>query len=172
MGTQKRKLSSLKTTSPGKRVRRHSQEDVIVIDDDDEDDLDTILARIKEQERSEALARQLQDEWNSGASTSTTHNLNASSREVIVIDDSDDDDNTANEWRRETRNVDASPVCVPLDKCSSGRAGGSSYDQDTPPDEALAQFRDFFIADKDCSKCGEAIAAARGHVRLFHSCVM
>ncbi|KAL4253632.1 hypothetical protein ABKN59_003427 [Abortiporus biennis] len=60
-------------------------------DVENEESLESILARIEEQERSEALARQLNEEWN-GSSSQVAESSNSNSQnEVITVDDDDDD---------------------------------------------------------------------------------
>lgn len=43
-----------------------------------------------------------------------------------------------------------------------------STSSDAPPDERLREFRSFFTADRDCTKCGKTIAHPRGKVSIVH----
>lgn len=51
---------------------------MVVINSEDEEDFDAILARIKEQEESEQLARKLQEEWNGTSSAGPSSVVNGS----------------------------------------------------------------------------------------------
>lgn len=63
---------------PPKRSRKSHKAGVVVINSEDEEDFDAILARIKEQEESEQLARKLQEEWNGTSSAGPSAVVNRS----------------------------------------------------------------------------------------------
>ncbi|KAJ7729238.1 hypothetical protein DFH07DRAFT_850323 [Mycena maculata] len=168
----KRPLSPSNTISPTKRARKQSrgepdEEDIVVVEDD-EDDLEIILARIKESEESERLAKKLQSDWGS-----------SSNREIFDVDDDPLEDDAAMarrlaaEWGQETGDSEASEI-VPLDvdawepPASSAKAGSSrtlsSDADDVPPDQRSTEFRPVFIAERSCSKCGKPVKSPRGFV--------
>jgi hypothetical protein len=125
-----------------KRSRIQVDPEVIVIADEDEeeeDDMAAILASIKEQEESEALARRLQDEWNG------TGGEPSGGDEVIWIEDYSE-----GEYLDERPNV-SSPSHEP--------------DPDAPPEQNLLPFRDFFTGDRPCPQCKKPIKSPRGYVR-------
>jgi baculoviral IAP repeat-containing protein 6 len=163
MARNKRKRSP--SHSPDSKGTRSLQPSVISIDDD-EDDLEAILLRIKHQEESDgALARKLQDEWDGAASTSKAHPQN----EVIVIEDDLEDDEAmamrlSLQWEREEKLSSRQPTLN--GKPSDPSTSYIPADQDLPPDEKLLQFRDFFTADRPCTKCEKSVKSPRGHVSL------
>lgn len=149
---------------------------------DYEEDLDSILARIKQQEESEALARQLQSsDWNNLPNTSAK-----TSRAAIidvdkdVIDISDDDaseaeddaamaQRLAREWEKEdnkrkvVRSIEAGP--------STSRTGTLprpfkrvDLNLETPPDARLLEHQKLFVQSRNCSKCNKQIESPRGLV--------
>lgn len=151
------------STSSLKRARIQPDTEPIVIDVDD-DNLDVILAQIKEQEASEALAKQLQNDWDE-----TSPNEGSSSRDAIVIDDEEDDDASmarrlAQEWGDSDILSIASHVSTQEDS-QPGPSTIGSPEQEDPPDKILDQFRELFTSDRDCSKCGKPVSSPRGHVR-------
>lgn len=166
----KRPLSPPNAISPNKRVRKRPRvqpkdEDVVLVDDDE--DLQTILARINQMEESEQLARKLQKQVGSGSS---------SNAEIIDIDDTEDDAALARrlaaEWGAETdepETVDVDAWEPPASAAaSSAKAGPSrtlSDEDNVPPDQRLAEFRSFFTAERNCSKCGKPVKSPRGFVR-------
>lgn len=98
---------------PPKRSRKLTEADVIVIDSEDEEDFDAILARIKEQEESEQLARKLQEEWNgtSNAGPSavkSTENDEAMARELAQQWEEDGDYQPSSSKIFQTRESDTS----------------------------------------------------------------
>lgn len=123
----------------------------LVPDDEAEEDLDTILARIQEQESSEALGRQLEAEWNGTSSASTSGSsayqsgsskiAAAGDEEVIVIDDreviivDDDSDNEDDEAmaRRLAREWDEQEELPSLSVTSSSSRPEISSIREVPP---------------------------------------
>jgi len=159
-------------TSKGKQATSHKPVVIDVDNDAEEEDFGSILARIKEQEESEALARKLHDEWNGVASTST------SGAEVIVIDDDEGGEDAATarklaqEWELEDGKVASalyqqSTGTLSLKSARSSASGSHLLlEQETPPDEQLLQYRDLFVAERQCTKCGKPVKSPRGHVRM------
>ncbi|KAJ7654720.1 hypothetical protein B0H17DRAFT_1099703 [Mycena rosella] len=195
----KASTSAKRPISPSnERARVEPKGEAIVVIDSDEDDLETILARIKESEESEKLARKLQNEW---ASSSGPEVDDAGSPGVDISDDAALARRLAAEWENEpveepeTVDVDAwepaaasgsmigvktgrsesriveNSVTVDVDTwepstsgTKPGRSRILSDADDVPPDQQLAEFRSFFIAERSCSKCGKAVKSPRGFV--------
>ncbi|KAJ7757445.1 hypothetical protein B0H16DRAFT_1314472 [Mycena metata] len=165
-GAKRHSPSKASPTRPRKRARVEPKaSDIISIDDEDEEDLESILARIKESEESEKLAKKLQNE--SGASSS----------HVEIIDVEDDAAmarRLAAEWAAETSGNETGDKTMPdpvewepraETTASSATAGPSRITaDDVPPDERLAEFREFFIAERNCTKCGKVVKSPRGFV--------
>lgn len=149
----------------GKRARHFDIIEPYKVDDDD--DLDSILTRIKEQEQSERLAKQLQDEWNASASSST--DLNASD----IESDAALAKRLSMEWNQ------ATPEVIEVEDHSSPEASTPSWAptrrersiiDSQSPGEKLALFKDIYTAKRNCTKCGEPVTSPRGFVRLELSC--
>ncbi|KAJ6601347.1 hypothetical protein DFH09DRAFT_1127533 [Mycena vulgaris] len=134
------------------------------LDDDSEDDMESILARIKESEQSEKLARKMQEDWGSSIDPQI----------IDVDDDAALARRLAAEWGEE--NADA-PEIVDVDawespastdpsnaKAGPSRTRSSSDADDVPPDQKLAEFRSFFTAERSCSNCGKPVKSPRGFV--------
>ncbi|KAA1471451.1 hypothetical protein DENSPDRAFT_837440 [Dentipellis sp. KUC8613] len=173
MASRKRKISGSSDDQRQAKQPRHEEDD----------DLEAILARIREQEESEALARKLQDEWNDGPAQA-----GPSLTTAIDVDAQEEDDEAlairlsleeAQASQRASSSRDSAPVAsnstpngfgrrtpAPSRKRVSNplRATDSAGQFDEPPDASLSQFRDMFIADRPCSKCGEVIKSPRGFV--------
>ncbi|KAJ7508602.1 hypothetical protein B0H11DRAFT_1848236 [Mycena galericulata] len=177
---RKRALSPSNAISPAKRARKGppvkpKDEDIVVVEDD-EDDLEIILARIKESEESERLAKQLQNEWGS-----------SSKSEIIDVDSENLEDDAAMarrlaaEWgQEESGNSEVAPETELVDvdaweprasastSTNNVQAGPSrrlsSDADDVPPDQILTEFRSLFIAERSCSKCGKPVKSPRGFV--------
>ena len=176
---RKRKFTSINSGSASKRARKSSpNHDIIVVDENG--DLDAVLAQITEQEESEKLALRLQDQWNhsSGSGDNGPSGNNSESDEALAR-------RLAEEWAQE--DVEVSPIpglsklaerdhitddFVEISKSVGDRthsqhgfrAYSSSIEGGTP-DTRLSEFRDFFTANKECTKCGKAVKSPRGHVR-------
>ncbi|KAJ7665225.1 hypothetical protein DFH06DRAFT_1268392 [Mycena polygramma] len=156
----KRPLSPSKP-SPAKSRKRARRS--LIIEDDDDDDLAEILAQIKASEENERRAR------NGGSSKNA---------EVIDVDDLEDDEAMARrlaaEWadeepeastkEPETVDVDAWEPPVASTSVKTGPSRPVSLADNTSPDEKLAEFRSFFIAERDCSNCGKPVKCPRGFV--------
>ena len=168
----------------GPSPKRHAKEPVVISDDDGDEPLEVILAKIKEQEQSEALARQLQAQWHdSGPSSSGS----AAEGEPIVLDDDyepsvDSDEALARrlaaEWAAE--DVPALPQAtssgLPLSS-SSGSSGSLPSPATTPteniaadiaPNIKLRAHENLFLATKECTKCKTVINSPRGFVRVLY----
>ncbi|KAJ6623142.1 hypothetical protein B0H10DRAFT_2011350 [Mycena sp. CBHHK59/15] len=153
---------SLSKRNKRARVQPKDEPEIISVDDEDEE-LDAILARIKESEESEKLARQLQNEWAAGSSTGP---------DVIDLEDLEDDAAMARRLAAEwgTEDDGKLPELTSRTKPGPSRANYSCDADDIPPDEKLAQFRSFFTAERSCSKCGKLVRSPRGFV-MFPSAV-
>lgn len=145
---------------------------------DYEEDLDSILVRIKQQEESEALAQQLQSEWNdlpdtsANASNSSGAAIMDVDRDFIVISEDDaseaEDDaamarRLAREWEKEYSQNN------PTDADPSTSAPPRHFklvdlNLETPPDARLLEHRELFVQTRNCPKCNMQIKSPRGLV--------
>lgn len=150
---------------------------------DYEEDLDSILALIKQQEESEALAQQLQSEWNDLPNTSA--NASNSSRATIIDVDEDivilDDDASeaeddaamarrlAREWEREDNQNNLIDAGL-SSKTTTGTPPRPfklvDMNLETPPDARLLEHRELFVRNRNCPKCNKQIKSPRGLVSL------
>lgn len=153
--SNKRKLSPQHSPRVSKRAHYETAIDV------DADDLTEILARIKEQEESERLAKRLQDEW-----------MEPEDDEALAK-------RLALEWEQEDKAASTGDAgfasglknCRETDDSLSIRASASTTHSSntndlTPPDDILRQFRPLFTQERPCSECGKLVASPRGHVSL------
>lgn len=176
MAPPKRACSPI--SSPRKRSKQAATPE-----DDDEDSLESILAQIKAQEESEALAKQLHDEWNApGPSSSRASKGRRAARvarghndaAVDVIEISDDDDKPeddeamahrlAREWESDGIAVLEPSASTSQSVPRATRTQNSITSSDVPYISKLEQHRDLFTGEKTCS-CGAKLASPRGHVR-------
>ena len=165
---RKRKVASNNSRSVSKRARKLSPN---VIDEDD--DLDTVLAQITEQEESEKLALRLQHEWNysSGSGDNVSSDNITESDEALAR-------RLAEEWADQDDEV--SPIPGPSRLAERGKNTDDIIDhahsqhsfrsyscsmEGGTPDLKLSEFRGFFTANKQCTKCGKAVKSPRGYVR-------
>jgi baculoviral IAP repeat-containing protein 6 len=144
-----------------------------------EEDLASILSRIQQHEDSEALARQLELQWNDIPSTSANVG-NGNETDAIVILDSDDDETDEEMARRLAQEWDAHDNLIqpslPASSTSSSRLDTPVSTKrrlptglDIPPDEKLLEYRPLFIQERSCPKCNELVESPRGLViRLYH----
>ncbi|KAL0951732.1 hypothetical protein HGRIS_008406 [Hohenbuehelia grisea] len=190
MPPRKRKSAAIELRdSPGspKRARTRSgaatkaaTSTVIANDgnDDDGDDFANILAQIKAQEESEALAKQLQSEWDTAGPSSSVVNGATTGMEV-----SEDDEAMARrlaaEWGESNQGSSADPIHLDAGATLKEKARISSDEtpverpeparrltlvDEVSPDERLAEFRELFTAERDCSKCSAKVPSPRGFV--------
>ncbi|THH19009.1 hypothetical protein EW146_g2092 [Bondarzewia mesenterica] len=175
-------ISHIDTERSPKRSRREESQL-----EEDEDDLEAILARIREQEESEALARKLQDEWNSADTTDATGFEMDHNAIVIAEEDEDEDiqvvDGEALAKRQSSEDVKKGNRVSVASSSSSIKTRGrqfavgqsaqpgpsrsvplSSPGLNTPPDIRLEQYVDLFTAKRSCSKCGSSLDSPRGFV--------
>ncbi|KAI0354631.1 hypothetical protein OH77DRAFT_1425701 [Trametes cingulata] len=153
--------------------------------DDGEDSLESILAQIKAQEESEALARQLHEEWNASGPSNASGGPSGSracgspapdSDDVILISDDDDemqedDEAVARRLAEERQVVDVVPDKSPSnssDDIDSPPVKGKATSRSEPapshlPAALLEQYRDLFIGERTCS-CGAKLPSSRGAV--------
>lgn len=142
-----------------------------------EEDLSSILARIKEQEDSEAFARQLESEWNNEPSTSANGSevVNRVERDVIVIADDDDheedDEEMARRLAQEWDEQDSrfSPFhftssVLNTEKRRTSIDSLSTPDMNIPPDMKLREHRPLFTQERICPKCNKMVVSPRGLV--------
>lgn len=152
----------------------------------EEDDMEAILAQIKEQEDSEALARQLEAEWNDSddmPSTSTKNvKPNISNEDITIIsDDGEEDDEAmarrlAREWEEQDLIRNESPEPLLEAQSSSQSHPPTSWNRpaprksmlqsetESPPDQKLQEFRSLFTQERNCPKCNKTIGPIRGQV--------
>ncbi|KAJ3526987.1 hypothetical protein NM688_g8188 [Phlebia brevispora] len=168
MANKRRLPSSERHENPPKRQAR----EVIVISDDDEEEesLDHILMRIQQQEESEALARQLQGQFDDrpGPSRATS----SSSPHVIVPSSDEDDEALARRLAREWAEEDAVAAIAaqPLPDtsvCQPSTSSASVIVADHPrvtPNERLNEHFSLFTGNRPCTKCGAQIPSPRGYV--------
>lgn len=183
MTTRKRRLTSESLSQP---TKRHATATAVTqsLDDDDEDSIESILAQIKAQEESEALARKLQQEWNLAKSTSGPSTSRVSAQaprpstsydagdNVIEISDDEDvpenDEEMARRLAREWGTDSEVQILSRLGGASSENDKGKSKSapvSQLPPLAKIDECRDIFVGDKSCSSCGAKVASPRGHVR-------
>lgn len=148
--------------------------------DNDEDSLENILAQIKAQEDSEALARKLQDEWNAPvpcgrwqptAGGSGSHNSSGPSDIIVISDDDAEDDQAmarrlAKEWDLEDSVLQSHPLASsrrPSPPKDKARHSSSDTSPAPLPTSDLAQYRELFVGERSCS-CGFRMPTSRGLV--------
>ncbi|KAI0050598.1 hypothetical protein FA95DRAFT_1555521 [Auriscalpium vulgare] len=151
MVSRKRRVSnpvSDASVSPGRPMKRprHSQ-------DDENDDLAAILAQIKQQEDSEALARQLQEEWNNEAAEDRVEGSSDIHLDVGPF---------ASSSGRQLRSSGGS---IPQNVAAgtSHNASSSNLNEDETPDIPLAQARHLFTGDRQCPGCKGKLKSPRGY---------
>lgn len=179
---RKRRLSS--SVGGGPSSKRHAKEVIDLNGDSDDEPLEVILARIKEQEQSEALAKRLQAQWHDDGPSSSG---SAAGTEPIVIDgdneflvDSDEAlaRRLAAEWAAEDAVAPPPAASSRLPLSASNGSSGSVPLPATPPAEEssadaapnirLKACENLFLATRGCKKCKAAIASPRGYVRVLH----
>jgi len=152
-----------------------------------EEDLESILSRIQQHEDSEALARQLESEWNDTPSTGgdVAKVIDDNEMEVIVIPDDDREETDeqmarrlAQEWEEhDSINQPSLPVSSSSSRLGTPaskkrRLSSSSLPPsglDIPPDEKLLEYLSLFTQERNCSKCNKKVESPRGLVsRLYH----
>jgi hypothetical protein len=153
--------------------KRQATEETGTIVEGDEDDLEYILAQIRQQEESEALARKLQHEWNSGSESKTGE----SSLSAIKDGDGqilDDDEAFARLLAAEWAEEDDAPTESTLPGPSATRRGerhhaahernGKAAMTNGTPDSQLESYRELFVGSRSCTECGHEIISPRGYV--------
>jgi baculoviral IAP repeat-containing protein 6 len=164
-------------------AKHHHIDPIVISDDEDEESLETILAQIKEQDESEALAIRLQQEWNTADTSVASHPVASSSRlpdedEIMAIDLSDADDDEAltrlaEEWEEIPSDNDLTIISAPLKPTlygDSSRSKANNFDtspliDESAPDQKLRQCSEMFVSDRTCSICQTVLPSPRGHVR-------
>ncbi|KAI0368884.1 hypothetical protein BV20DRAFT_968673 [Pilatotrama ljubarskyi] len=186
MRGQKRRLSP---ESPRKdRTKRPTVAPIDISDyDDGEDSLQSILAQIKAQEESEALAKRLHQEWNAPGPSNASGGPSGSRAcgrvapdgdgdgdDVIVISDDDvemqeDDEAVARRLAKEWEVQDVVPDGSPSNSSSNppsvkGKARSRSDSGAAQwPAAVLEQYKDLFRGERTCS-CGAKLPSPRGPV--------
>ncbi|KII94003.1 hypothetical protein PLICRDRAFT_695066 [Plicaturopsis crispa FD-325 SS-3] len=165
---EKRSVEKSAESSVAKRARTER------VDAEEEDDLEVILAQIRQQEESEALARKLQDEWNTpSTSSSQVASGSGSDPEIIVLDEEEDDEAMAQRLARQWEDEDTPALsAAAIGTSPSGgpsRIPAVSVDKASPPDEQILQYRDLFTSTRKCSKCGADVESPRGYVTFSAS---
>ncbi|KAF7969011.1 hypothetical protein HWV62_28686 [Athelia sp. TMB] len=148
---------------------------------EEEQDLEEILARIAEQEASEALARELEAEWNPPSTSSniigSQHVGDGNQQDVIVIEDTrflEDDESMARrlaqEWGSESQAGPSYSSKSTHNSSATHRAQPLSMDDSSPqdvtlaPDTRLLKCKTLFTGLRGCPKCKEDMDAPRGQV--------
>lgn len=165
-----------------KSAKRRAIEPVI----DYDDDLEAILAQIKQQEESEALARKLQEEWNNEPNLgerSGTHQggpyspitVEDETTDVILENDEALARRLAFEWDREDNTLAENAVSGTLSAVQPTESHGQPFadfkqknkapPSDETPDIVLKRYRSFFVGARHCTNCGHDIPSPRGFVR-------
>ncbi|RDX42971.1 hypothetical protein OH76DRAFT_1410606 [Lentinus brumalis] len=173
-----RKRAPPPSDSPRKRTKKSPAPDAVITVEDEEDDLESILAQIKAQEESEALARRLQEEWNAPGPSSSgpPSGLGDATHASEFIEVSDDehppeDDETmarrlAKAWEAGASDSDVEFIqSHPKTHSSAAEKGKAKSDSSSaiPPIAKLEQCRDLFAGEKTCA-CGAKLPSPRGHV--------
>lgn len=178
----KRKLC---TEDDDSRPRKRHAPDVIVVSDGEEESLEDILLKIKQQEESEALARQLAEHWSGSsmpqASSSNHQHLLLDDDEMEAYEGIEGDEAMARRladlWAAEDQAQAQLPLpAVPVaSNTSSGSSAGPSRSygassaggltSDGTADEKLNVYRDLFVRTRKCTKCHEDVPSPRGYVR-------
>lgn len=168
-----KRRQSLTETSARSLKRRAQPKQAIAVDSDDED-LQAILAVIKQQEESEALARQLQAEW--AANDQAPQAGPSRQDELIIIEDdilAENDEALARRLQAEwsTEDAVAGPPASGSDPASQhqSRASSATRGLDDPtsslPNARLRAYKGHFIGTRQCSKCQADVPSPRGYVR-------
>lgn len=161
-------------SKPSKVPRLGPASNPIVIPDD-EDDLQKILAQIKEQEESEALAKSLQKEWDRAGSSSRDARVQDS--DVIMVD-SDSEDIDVQEVVTTRAKANGSGKDKGKGKATAHTNGTTNSRSppklpkpvvnvkpgEEPPDERLVPFRELFTSSRHCSECNQEFKSPRGDV--------
>ena len=191
MPARKRRAESPEPTLKRTRQDTLPTREVIEILDDDES-LESIVARIEEQERSEALAKQLSREINEEGGPSHLPHPGGADDDVIALDDEDDEAlarRLADEWAQEDEMLVAEPLPADdnLDKgkhkeTSRSTTGAtvrtlvpvhlsadSSSEGGSAVEDNLQTHKEVFVLTRPCSKCGNDVISPRGYVRCSTS---
>jgi baculoviral IAP repeat-containing protein 6 len=149
-----------------------------------EEDLNSILLRIQQQEDSEALARQLEAEWNGSSSTSASAFMRVKQGkrneiDVIVIPENDDEEDDeamarrlSREWdEQDRRSQPSQPVSsssqldspVPVETRRPINSL-SAPTLDVPPNEKLREYQSLFTQERSCPRCSKNVQSPRGQV--------
>ncbi|GBE77250.1 Baculoviral IAP repeat-containing protein [Sparassis crispa] len=169
MRTRKRRYSDHDTSEPSSRTKRRTPQrsEVITISDDEEEPLESVLAKIKAQEESEALARKLQQDWADNAqpapSAGTSSNADRGHDEEVIDLTREDDEALAKRLAKEWEALDEVPQQVTGPSKGKRKAYEVEEDHDVTPDKKLERYHELFIGTKRC-QCGEELSSPRGHV--------
>lgn len=155
-----------------------------------EEDLESILSRIQQHEDSEALARQLELEWNDTPSTSgdVAEVGNGNEMQVIIIPDDDEeetDEQMARRLAQEWEDHDnINQPSLPASSSSSSRFGTPASKKrrlsssslfpsglNIPPDEKLLEYLPLFTQERNCPKCNKKVESPRGLVSHLYHCM-
>lgn len=185
-----------RATSPEPIPKRTRQDtpptrEIIEILDENES-LESIVARIEEQERSEALAKQLSRQLNGEGGPSQPPHPGVATDDVIALDDEDDEAlarRLAEEWAQEDemlvdeplpandisdkgkvketlRSTTRATVRTPI---SVQHSAGSNSEAGCGVESSLQTHKEVFVLTRPCTKCGKDVVSPRGYVRCFTS---
>lgn len=165
---------------PAKIPRQGPANDPIVISDDD-DDLQDILAKIKAQDDSDALAKSLQKELDHAAGSSSHHAHVEESTDVIMVDSGSEDAEvegvvtTKAKANSSGKDKGKGKAVARTNGAASSRSPQKQVKRaitvkpgEEPPDERVIPFRELFTSSKHCSKCNQELESPRGDVRSIH----
>ena len=179
---RRQSVSEAPERSPKRRAQSSPKEVIVIDSDEDDGDLESILALIKQQEQSEALARQLQAEWTN--SHQAPQAGQSRQDEPIIIEDDplvESDEALARrlqaEWAVEdpATEPEASASCSSREQshpsASGSRVGPPAYRSDNAseslPNDRLRTYEDLFVSTRKCTKCQKDTPSPRGYVRVL-----
>ena len=164
---RRKRLSSNSDDAGPSTKRQHTENLVIDVDAEDGDEsLDSILAQIKAQEESEALAKRLQDEWDQSSDSAGPSNV-PNSNEPDGVECIEDDEAMARRLAAEWDAADAIPAVLdPPGPSSTASNKGKAPETDLTADQVLRCHKDTFTAPRVC-QCGKLVSSPRGHVRVL-----
>ncbi|GJE89509.1 hypothetical protein PsYK624_056110 [Phanerochaete sordida] len=171
MARKRRQSVTGPSSRPPKRRAQHKE--VIIVDSDD-DDMEVILAQIKQQEQSEALARQLQTE-RAGVDQAPQAGPSRLDEPILISDESSPggDEALARKLQAEWAAADAAEQPLPsafptIAPSSSSRIAMLNRDEDSThdslPSTRLVGHKDLFVGTRQCAKCQTNVPSPRGYV--------
>lgn len=160
------------------KIPRHGPANNPIVISDDDDDLQEILAQIKAQDDSEALAKSLQKELDHDAGSSS-HGAHVEECTDVIMVDSGSEDAEVEEVVKTKAKANSSGKDKGKGKAVARTNGAASSRSphkqaketitvkpgEEPPDERVIPFRELFTSSRHCSKCNQELESPRGDVR-------